>query len=322
MPRFVRNWVVAAAVESTYGTDIVPSAATAAILASKPRITPINANTVSRDLVRPYFGGAEQLVGTRSVTCEFSVELAGSGAAGTAPKFDALLRGCALAKTTIASTRVDYLPITGSQESVSIYWYDDGLLHKLIGARGTVKLDLTAGNIPTMAFVFTGLYAAPTAATPATADFTGFITPLVVTDANAGDITIGGTVASTGAPAIAGGTIYPSMGLEMDVGNTVQFNPMLGGEAVDITQRVTTGKARLDLTAAQEVTIHGFVAANTPQAISLQHGTAAGNKVLLHQPNAQLFSIDKDEINGRRLSAIGTRANPVTGNDEFRLVFY
>ncbi len=50
-----------------------------------------------------------------------------------------------------------YEPITDSQSTVSIHYYLDGVRHILLGARGTVSFDLSAGAIPTMKFMFTGV---------------------------------------------------------------------------------------------------------------------------------------------------------------------
>ena len=323
--RQVRDQVILAKIETTYGTDAVPTGAANAILCSKPRITPLVANNIDRDLVRPYMGGSEQLVGTRYVQFEVEVELAGSGAAGTAPAFGALLRACALAETVTAATRVDYTPITNSQEAVSIYYYDGGVLHKLLGARGTVKFDVTAGGRPVATFNFSGLDGVASAGTPSGVSFAAFQTPLAVVDANTGDLTFGGTVASSGAPAITGGTVYPSMGLELDLGLSVDFTPLLGGETVDITARALQGAVKLDLTAAQEVTFRASVLAATTQAVSLLHGTAAGNKFIVHQPAVQLYDWSKEEVNGKRLIGYKTRGVPTPGgggNDELRLVFF
>lgn len=325
MARNVRNTVLLAKIETTYGTDSTPTGSSNAILISKPRLTPLSANNVDRDLVRPYFGGSEQLVGTRYAQCEFAVELAGSGAAGTAPAFGVLLRVCALAETIIASTRVDYTPITNSQESATLYWYDDGVLHKFVGARGNCKISAMSGERPELQFSMQGLFSTPSAATPGSTSFAGFVTPLVVTDANTGDLVFGGTVSPTGAPAITGGTAYPSTGLDLDLGNQVAFTPLLGGETVDVTQRALQGSIKLDLTAAQEVSFYGTVLTATLQALSIVHGTTAGNKVLVHQPSVQLYDVTKEELNGRRLVGYKTRGVPTpagSGNDELRLVFF
>lgn len=325
MSRFIRNTGILVKTETTYAIDAVPAGNANAILASDVSINPLQANNVSRNLVRPYFGGSEELVGTRYVECSFSVELAGSGAAGTAPAFGPLLRACALAEVITASTRVDYTPITTGQESVTIYWFDDGVLHKMLGARGTCTFNMGSGERPTMAFTFQGLYGGISAANPGAIDFSAFKTPLVVTDANSGDVNMGGTVAATGAPAITGGTSVPSMGLTVMLGNTVQFTPLLGGETVDVTNREVSGNTRLDLTAAQEVSAMADVLNATLSSMSLQHGLVAGYKVLMHLPTVQRSSPTKEELNGRRLIGYSLRGVPTPGgggNDELRLTFF
>jgi hypothetical protein len=325
MPRYVRNMALVAKIETTYGVDSTPTGSADAMLASSPRITPLQAHNVDRDLARPFFGGSEQLVGTRSVTCEFTVELAGSGAAGTAPAYGPLLRACAMAQTVTASTRVDYTPITTGQESVTIKWFDDGVLHTLTGARGTVTMALNSGERPELRFQFTGLFNALSAATPGSVSFSAFRTPLVVTDGNSGDLILGGTVSASGAPAVTSGTAYPSLGLEANVNNSVTFTPLLGGESVDITQRAVDLQMRLDATAAQEVSLMTSVLTAALSGVSLTHGTVGGNRVLLHFPTVQLYEPSKEELNGLRMIGYRGRAvpNPAgTGNDEFRLVVY
>lgn len=70
--------------ESTYGTDSTP-AGTDAVLVRDLSVTPLQSDVVSRDLVRSYLGASEQLLANTRVQCQFTVELAGSGTAGTAP---------------------------------------------------------------------------------------------------------------------------------------------------------------------------------------------------------------------------------------------
>ncbi len=154
MSRNVRDTVIIAKTETTYGVNAAGTGAANAILCSEPRITPLVAQNVDRALVRPYFGGSEQLVGTRYVRCEFEVELAGSGTAGTVPAWGPLLRACAFAEVATPGTRVDYTPITNAQESVTIDYFVAGARHRLLGARGNVKIGLASGDRPLMMFSF------------------------------------------------------------------------------------------------------------------------------------------------------------------------
>jgi len=317
MPRYARNAAILAKIETTYGTDPVPTGAANAMLISNLSVNPLNANNVSRDLIATYFGGSEQLVGTAFLEASFDIELAGSGAAGTAPAWGALLRACGFAEAITASTRVDYTPITSAIESATIYYHDDGVLHKLLGARGTFDIKMGVGERPVLSFKFQGLDGGISAVANPALTLTAFKTPLVVTDANTGDVTIGCTYS---AGVLTGGTAYTSRGLQVSMGNAVTFTPLLGGETIDLTNREATGHIDLDLTAANEVTFMATVKANTKQGIGIVHGTTAGYKVLLHAPAAQLINPSKQDVNGRRLVGYDLRLVPSAGNDELRIV--
>ena len=80
--RYHRNTAILAKIEATYGTDATPTEAANALLVSNVSINPLNAQNVSRDLIRPFLGGSEQLVGAANIELSFDVELAGAGAAG------------------------------------------------------------------------------------------------------------------------------------------------------------------------------------------------------------------------------------------------
>jgi hypothetical protein len=286
------------------------------MLVSNLSISPLNAQNVNRDLVRAYFGGSEQLVGTANVEISFDIELQSSGTAGAAPAWGTVLRACAFAETVSAGARVEYLPITTPLESATIYYHDDGVLHKVLGARGTVDIKLNVGERPVLSFKLTGLDGGVSAVANATPTYTAFRTPAVVTDANTNDLLVG-CAYTTGT--LGTGTAYPTRGIEWMAGNSVQYTPLVGGDTVDLTQREVTGKCMFDLTAAQEVSFMADVKANTTRAIGIQHGTAAGSVVIVHAPAVQLINPRKEDVDGRRLIGFDLRAVPSTGNDELRI---
>lgn len=318
--RLTRDTAILAKVETTYGTDATPAGASDAMLVSNLSITPINANNVGRDLIRPYLGGSEQLLGTRYVEMGFDVEICGSGTVATAPAYAPLLRACGFAGTATATTRYDFSLLSTNFESATIYWHDSGVLHKALGCRGTVSFKMGVGERPVMSFKFSGLYVAPTATGQPSVTLTGFKTPQIITDQNTGDIVLGGTHSTSTAPAITSGTAYPSQGIEIDLGNSVNFTALLGGETVDITQRETTGKITLDLTAAQEVAQIGIVELATLTSLGLIHGTVATQKFMVWGPSVQFTNPQKADVNGKRMVSFDLRFVPSSGNDELRLV--
>lgn len=322
MSRLTRNTVILVKSEVTYGTDPVPTGGANAILTSKPQITPLSAQNVNRDVLRGFMGGSEQLVGSTVVDCSFDVELVGSGAAGTAPAWGPLLLACGFAEAVTAVTRVDYTPVSTGIGSVTFYWYDDGVLHKVTGARGAVQFKMTSGGIPVMSFSFKGLYSAPTAVANAAATLTAFKTPLVVTEANTADLMLGSAHTPVLAPALTAGVAYPSQGLEFAPGNKVEHIPLLGGESVEVTDRDASCKFQLALAAADEVTFMAQVAAASLTSVGIIHGTTAGYKSLVFLPFVQLINPQKVDVSGRRLIGFDGRVVPQVGDDELRLVLF
>lgn len=318
--RLIRNTSILLKQETVYGTDAVPAGATDALLVSNLSITPFNAQNVDRDIIRPFLGASEQLVGTKYVQMGFDLELTGPTAVATAPAWGPSLMACGVAQVLTSTIRADYVPISTAFPSVTIYWNDDGVRHAAVGCRGNVVFKLGINQRPVMSFSFTGLYRTPVVAANPSVTLTAFTVPQIVTDANTGDITLGGTHATGTAPAIVGGTLFPSQGIEIDMGNKVDFNALLGGETVDLTQRGVTAKVMFDLDAPQEVAAYTAVEANSLASIGLQHGTVANQKVLLWMPSVQRINPSKGEANGKRLVGFDLRAVPVVGNDEIRIV--
>lgn len=316
MPRNTRNTAILAKIETVIGTDSVPTGAANALLISDASFD-ITYNNVDRNNIKGYFGSDEQLAGTRFVDMSFAVELSGSGAAGTAPAYGPLLRACSMAETITAGQRVEYNPISTNQQSVTIYYHDDGVLHKALGCMGNVQFSMGEGERPMLRFTFTGIDGGTSAVANPALTLTAWRAPLVITDANTGDIKLGSTYS---AGAISGGTTYPSRGLSLDLGNQVAKVALLGGQAADITNRASSGSMQLELTAAQEVTFYTDVNANTLSSLSFEHGTAAGARVIFHMPSVQRVNPRHADYEGRIHHTFDLRLLPTSGNDEMRLV--
>ena len=273
---------------------------------------------MDRAVVRGYLGASEQLTGPVNKKVSFDVELAGSGAAATAPAWGALLQACAFAEALLTTpNRVEYTPISDGFKTATIYYYDSGVLHKLLGVMGTFKLSAKAGEIPKFTFEFTGLDGGDTVAANATPTLTAWKTPVVVAKANVVDITLG---CSYAAGALSGGTVNTSTGLDLDAANQVTFNPTLNEETVDMGDRSISGNMQLKQTPTQEVDFIAAVKANTLTGLGFTIGTAAGNKVILFAPAVQRITPTKGDLNGTRVIPYGLRLCPLAGNDELRII--
>lgn len=321
--RYIRDTVILAKQEVTYGTDSVPTGAANAMAVSNVRITPLNASFVSRDLLRNYFGISEQLIASYNKLVTFDVEAVGGGTAGAAPAWGPLIRACGFAETLVVGERCEYKPITNAQESASIYCYDSGILHKFLGARGAPIVKLNLGETPKITYAFVALDGGDSAATPSGVTFTGFKTPEVLQDAFTQDLVLGGAYAATpGAVAITAGTNYPSKGIEIDCGIKAEFIDLIGGQSVEITDRQVKGKIAVDATVAQEIAFYTAIKAGTLQSVGMLHGSVAGRKFGVFGSSVQINMPSKEEQQGKRLIGLDLSFIPTSGNDELTIVTF
>ena len=318
MPRLIRKTAILVKTEVTYGVDSVPTGAANAMLVSNATFN-LAYNNVERNFIRPYFGGSGQLAGTRFVEINFEVELANSGTAGTAPAWAPVLRACGMAESVLATpARVEYTPVSASFSSVTIYYHLDGVRRVALGCMGNCEIMLNEGAAPMLRFSMVGLDGGRTATADPTVTLTAFRAPQVVSDVNTGDINLGATYA---AGVLTGGTTYPSRGLSINLQNTVSRKALLGGQAVQISDRNVQGSMQLDLTPAQEVSFLTDINSNTNTTLGFTHSTGAGVGIVLHAPQVQRIDPTDQEYEGDVHIGQSLRFTPTSaGNDELRLV--
>ena len=186
-----RSKILLTELEAVYGTDPTPAAGNA-ILAKNVEIKPMEGDDVSRDIENPYLGGQAEIPTALRSTITFSTELVGSGAAGTAPAWGPLARGCGLAEVIAAATSVTYSPITDNMESVTFHFWIGDTRHVLTGCRGTAQLTANAQGIPEIRWTFTGLWNEPTSSARITPDFSSFKKPKIATSSNTPTFNVNG----------------------------------------------------------------------------------------------------------------------------------
>lgn len=308
MPLLSRKRVILAKTEVTYGTDPTPTGAANAILVRNLSITPQNSEMVSRDLVRPYLGASEQLEAGVHVTCEFEVEMAGSGTAGTAPGYGPLLLACGMTATTSAGVSVTYAPVSSAFGSVTIYYNVDGVLHKITGARGNVQMSLQVGQIPVFRFSFTGLYNAPTDTAMTAPTYTTFQTPLACNSDN-----------TTGFQLFSYSGAMQSA--EINLGNTLNYRMLVGAEDVLMTDRQVSGTVVLEAPTIAQKDYFALALGSTQGNFQVTHGTVSGNRVQITSSRASLGPPQYQDANGiHMLSVPMTFVPSTTGNDEISIV--
>lgn len=100
---YTRNAVLLAKIETTEGTDPIPTGAANAILCSELSVSPLEGSTVDLAYIRPYFGKSPSLRVEDFVTISLTCDLAGTATAGTAAPWGPLIRACGMAETLLAT---------------------------------------------------------------------------------------------------------------------------------------------------------------------------------------------------------------------------
>ena len=323
-----RKRLVTAKIESAYGTAETNSATTDAILGGSFNITPLAGETVSRNIVRAYFGNTESITVAQHATVDFEVELTGGGKTLTnfdRPQFAALLQACGFQETGGSTVPWIYLPTTPSSltdaaTSVTIYFHNDNTLHILKGARGNVTFDVTVKKLPTMKFTFTGLLGIASQTTMPTPTYKD-IAPVAVSTANTTPVTFFGmsTAGTTAADKL------PLMEtLTIDLANDVKLRTLVGGEHVVISDRKTKGNIKFEAPNLDDKDFFD-VAKNLKKGdISLTHGTVAGNIVMIESAtNGVTLDAPKYSTNeGYDMLDAGLIFLPTgSGNNELKLTF-
>ena len=308
MPLLTRKRVILIEAESSYGTDPTPTA-TDVVLVRDLSITPQSSDVVSRDVVRPFLGAFQQLLANTSVEVTFSVELAGSGAAGTAPRYGAALKACGLSETVSSGTSVTYAPVSSSFSSVTIHYNTDGVRHKITGARGTFTINASVGEIPTIEFSFQGIYNAPDDSALPSVTYGNQATPLIFKNGNTSGFQLLSHAGSL-------------MSVSMDCGNELAYRELVGGtKEVLLVNRSSSGSVSLEAVALSSKDFFAAALAETTGNLQFLHGTAAGNKVQFTSSKVDIGDVNYGEQDGIQMLEIPYTLVPSTAGDEFSLIY-
>lgn len=375
MSLLTRNRTLLAKIESVYGTDPTPTGSANAMLVKNLEVQPLSAELVSRDLIVPYLGNSDTLIAARFATINFEVEMAGSGAAGTAPAYGPLLRACGFAQslpqitissltrtsgtatadcasahglttgdvvtiagatesqyngtftvtvtdtdsftypvtgspstpatgTPVLKTKAVYTPISTGFESVTFYFNVDGVLHKALGARGSVAFSITSRQIPVFRFSFTGLYGVASDASAPSVDFDAFQIPKVANTQNTPTVSLFSYAAVTES-------------IEIDMANDVQYRALIGGsEFVNIVNRLPTGTIVFEAPTIASKDFWDLANDGTTGALSVVHGAVGGSKVSIACPRVSIGNPSYQDSQGVQMLSLPLTISPDSGNDE------
>ncbi len=283
-----RKTVVLAKIETGYGTDPTPTPAANAILVSDVDVK-ATGEVVRRDFIKSSLSRLQFLRGIRQVELSFKTELKGSGTRGTLPTCGwegVLFRACGMSETVTAGTSLVYAPVSTGFESAALYVYKDGTFHKLLGCRGSFKLNFEVGKHPVVEWKFNGLYASPADASPAAQTLSAVGPPIVMSAA----LSVGGY-----------GPVAEK--IEIDLNNTISerksINAATGIVGFEITGREPQGS--FDPEAVSEAThpFWGNWESAAATALTLGPiGTVPGNTIQVNAPKMQYKEVSYSDRKG------------------------
>lgn len=106
--------------EAVYGTDAVPTpAADALLIRDEIRAPQLEVMYAERSNAKAFYGRQEQIVVGSKINVGFDVELAGSGAAGTAPPWSKAIRSCCMAEKLLAAAHAG-VAVAGAANTITL----------------------------------------------------------------------------------------------------------------------------------------------------------------------------------------------------------
>ncbi len=305
-----RKTIVLAKIESTYGTDPVPTPGANAIMAQNLEIRPageINERSGMKSSLSPL----QFRRGVKSVEVSFKTEMKGTGTRGVLPAWGwegTLFRACGMSETITPNTSIVYAPVSTGFESCTLYVYRDRLFHKVTGCRGSCSITAEAGKPAMAEWKFKGLYNAPMDATPGAQTLSSVLPPIAVNTS----FTIGAfsPVAEK---------------LEVDLNNTVAERRSMSAETgiagFEITGRKPQGSFEPEAVAEASHPFWNNWENAAPLALAVTIGTAAGNRFSIEALALQYRDISYADKDGRAVYRIPFALAMNSGDDELVVRF-
>jgi hypothetical protein len=205
-----------------------------------------------------------------------------------------------------------YTPVSGGFESLTIYMFYDGLLHRLTGCLGTVVFTMEAGQFATAQFTFTGQYHDP--------DDTALPTNSVFESTNPTQVELA---------QLTIGNFRDICAQSFNIDMAVQINPRDcvsgadGYNGVMYTAREPKGGANPEMKWESEEPYWRNMAAATLLEFYGKVGTAPWNRVEFVSHSAQLSGINYADRNNLRVYDLTYEfvQDRDTGDDELRIAF-
>lgn len=277
--------VILVKVETTPGTDSTPAGATDAFQAIDFKWGSAGkANTDEFKYAAPYYGSRDVFNVSMQRDCSFDIPVVGAGTPlGTnyPAALLALYRACGHAAVETPITDVVLTPISTLEETATLAAYEDGILRKMLYSRGSMKWAFAENKVPRCSVAMMGLYNTPTDVAMASPTFPALQKPVGFGKANT-IITLGGYA-------------LKCKSAELDGGRTNVYRRLSSGEDIVPSDLLPMMTISCELPTVAQKALYTELETTLEQALSLVHGTVAGNIFTIAATRAQLVDLTEEK---------------------------
>ncbi len=303
--------VLAAKKEAIYGTDSAPTLAANAILTRNFRSKPVETDRIDRNLDGRSYGATPGAPSNERQTISYEVELAGSGAAGTAAPWMELLEACGLAAPVLTATvKAEQKPGTPGVTPGALtqyHWIGDQQ-RKMVGSRGSFSIDITAGSYPFAALNFIGMIPAASpfgTSAPGASTLTRWKDPV---EANSQNTAI-----------LLDGFACGVRSFSLDMGVQNGLRSLIGAKYVNRGNHSISGRMVVEAPGAAKDYIASLRSGGLVP-LSIIHGTAAGNIVEITAPRLQITDCNESDEDGKLMWELAYSSTIQAGQDDLTII--
>jgi Phage tail tube protein len=271
-------------IQASIGTPATIAFATDAVRIASANPQPYVADDVPIPEINASLDAPRTLPYNERSTLELTINAFASGAAGTAPKWNTLMRMASFAETITAATRAEYSPINSAFERATVDHHVDAVRMRTTDAIADFRWTWDAGGPPQFVFPIQGTTQAIADVAFPSPVLTGWLDPKVVSKANTTG-TIGGYAAC----------ISQFSG---QLGNQLTSFDRINCSLTELTRRAKTGSIAFEMTTVAAKDWYTLIKNQTPQAIVITHGSGAGNVLKMTISDAILKPLSISDDNG------------------------
>lgn len=281
--------VILVKVETPAGTDSVPVGATDAFQAIDFKWGNAGKATTDKfDYSAQYYGSRDVFNVSMLRDCSFDIPVIGAGMPlGTnyATPLLALYRAAGHAAVETVAQDVVISPVSSGEEAATLYAFEDGILRKMVFGRGSMKWSWAEDKVPRCSVAMMGLYSTPIDQGMAVPTFPALQKPVGFGKAN--------TVVMLGALSLKAKSV------NIDGGRSWAYRRLSGVEDIVPVNNLPTAEIRFEMPTVAQKSVYGELETTLDQALSIAHGTVAGNKFTVGAPRAQLVDLSEEKDRGR-----------------------